>query len=217
MTFLLAYLQDYLLGPILIALFGAIVVIIKKYTDKMTRHSSVKNELSSLEVSTNIREATIAELDRIVKAAVATNMSFVEELKSSGKKLSDAQIEELNKNARILIMNSLPSDLKQDDSKIMQIIGGPEALDALIKILIEKHVYEYKPQSKDNIEDIEAEADSTIADEMTAVLLNQQKDIPQIQPEEPLPEEATEDPVGPTEAPTRSTFTIPDVYKRGVG
>lgn len=154
MQYVLEMFREYIFAPLIIALCGAVVALVVKYAEKMTRRTTVKDELESLQVSSSIRGTIIDELDKIVQAAVATNMTFVEEMKSSGRKLTDAESEELNAAARTLIMNSLPTDVKDPNGKIMAIIGGEEALNALLKILIEKHVYEYKPQSKQNVAEI---------------------------------------------------------------
>lgn len=225
LVWILEMIREYLFAPIIITLAGVAVGVVTKYFGKMTRASSVKEELSSLEVSNSIRASVIEELDKIVKAAVATNMSFVESIKIEQRKLTDEEVNELNENARKLIMNSLPADVRQEDGKIMNIIGGPEALDALINILIEKHVYEYKPQSKKNIAEATGVWDTgenANDDDDDRFIMQQYTDTSEVvddpEPEqEPEAEEDIPADIEETEKRVPNPVEIPDVYDRGVG
>lgn len=236
--YILEIFKEYIFAPLMLAFCAGVVLYVKKYVDKKTRRSSVRDELESLQVSSSIRGSIIAELDGIVKAAVATNMGVVEELKSNGRKLTDEESAELNQVARTLIMNSLPTDIKDPEGRIMSIIGGEEALNALIRILIEKHVYEYKPQSYKNIETVSmifdddpepdaVETNDEFAD--TGAVVEQYTfqegaqcdegmegvpfdEIPVVDVPTAILEGAAQQQSAPSPS---ETFTIPDVYKRG--
>ena len=63
---------------------------------------------------------------------------------SNGEHLTDEQAAELRKSAYNFVMNTLPPSLKEDDGILLEIIGGKDTLDALIRSMNDKYVYEYK-------------------------------------------------------------------------
>lgn len=135
---------DHIAIPILAALGGIVVLLIKSFASKITDSIVAKNEAASLEKVFSVKSYVVKEIDDIVGAAVASNMQLADDMKRAGQKLSDEQIEHLQESARTLVKNSLPASLTAEDGSMIGIIGGQEQLDALIAAMIEKHVYEYK-------------------------------------------------------------------------
>lgn len=135
---------DNLAVPILLALGGGIAVIVTKWTEKIGKSVTVKNEIESIEKRMKTRQDILNTLRPTVEAAVASNMQLADTLRKKNGKLTDEDVELLNNSAKELVMNTLPDSLTDDDGVLMDIIGGREQLDTAIKIMIEQYVYEYK-------------------------------------------------------------------------
>lgn len=141
---LLNSIAENIIIPIIVAFGAAILWLVKHYLDKIVKGIAVRNEISSMEKRNNIRAQLMDMISQTVQAAVASNMSVADEMKESGNKLTEDQIDQLNSSAKELIIGSLPSSLTQEDGVLLEIIGGKDTLDSLIQNLMEKYVYEYK-------------------------------------------------------------------------
>ncbi len=133
------------IGIPILAAFGAIIVgLINSFAKKITASIVAKNDAESLEKVFATKSYVIQEIDKIVEAAVASNMQIAEDMKRAGQKLSEEQITQLQESAKELVLNSLPASLTEESGSMIQVIGGQDKLYALISALLEKHVYEYK-------------------------------------------------------------------------
>ena len=131
--------------PIILVIGSAIVVVARTYIKKLTDSMIAKNEVASLNNLTSIKNNLLAEIGTIVQAAVSTNMSIADTLKSNANgKLSDAEINMLQESARKLIYQALPTNLTDQNGSLMQLIGGQDKLDAIISGLLEHAVIEAK-------------------------------------------------------------------------
>ena len=138
---------DNLAVPILIAIGGGLAVIAGKWIEKIGDSITVKNEIESIEKRTKARKDILDSLAPMVESAVASNMQLADTMRQRNGKLTEEDAAELNKSAQNLIMHTLPSSLTEDDGVLLEIIGGREQLEAAIKVMIEKYVYEYKLKS----------------------------------------------------------------------
>lgn len=130
--------------PILAALGGVLVFLLKSFADKITKSIVAKNEAASLEKVFAVKSYVMQEITTVVEAAVASNMQIADDMKRAGQKLTEEQIQQLQESAKTLVVNSLPASLTEENGSMIQIIGGTDKLDALINAMIEKSVYEYK-------------------------------------------------------------------------
>ena len=135
---------DNLAAPILIAIGGAIALLINKWADKIGNSVTVKNEIESIEKRMKTRKDILDTLAPTVEAAVASNMQLANTVKERNGKLSEEDVLMLNESAKKLVFNTLPKSLTEEDGVLLDIIGGPEQLDAAITVMIERYVYEYK-------------------------------------------------------------------------
>lgn len=142
-----SYVLDHIFVPAMIALGAALVIVVKHYADKIAKSIVAKNELSNMSKENTVRNDIIKTVDEMVKAAVASNMDITKKLKENGHKLTEHEIAELNATAKCLVMNTLPPSLTNDDGVLLEIIGGKDKLDAMIKNMIDKYAYEYKIQN----------------------------------------------------------------------
>lgn len=138
---------DHLGIPILIAIGGGFAVIASKWTEKIGNSITIKNEIDSIEKRTKARKSILETLEPAVQAAVASNMQLADTIRQNKGKLTQDDIVMLNNSAKELIMNTLPKSLTDEDGVLLDIIGGKAQLDAAIKVMIEKYVYEYKIKS----------------------------------------------------------------------
>lgn len=145
-----SYVLDHIFVPVMIVIGTALVIVVKHYADKIAKSIVAKNEISSMSKENTVRNELIKTLDEMVKAAVASNMDLSKKLKENGRKLTDNEIMELNNTVTTLVMNSLPPSLTNDDGVLLEIIGGRDKLDAIIRSMMEKYVYEYKIADKSN-------------------------------------------------------------------
>ena len=136
------------LKPILMAAgtaaAGSVPIIIKSYAGKISKSIETKNELESLTKVNEQRETLMKQIGISVKAAVASNMQAADKMKSGGNKLSDDQVDELQRNAKQLALDSLPESLTTKDGVLNNIIGGNDRLNSIIDGYLEQYVYEYK-------------------------------------------------------------------------
>ena len=139
--------------PIILIAGSTLLVIVKNYADKITKSiveknktETEKNETEKLEALANTKNSLIDGIDKIVENAVCANIQLAEELKDQSKerKLTAAQGNQLKDIAIQLIYNSLPDNLKDENNALLKLIGGKQAVDTLIKNMIEKHVIEWK-------------------------------------------------------------------------
>ena len=131
--------------PIVLVIGSALVVVVRTYVKKITDSMIEKNEVASLNNLTSIKNNLLAEIATIVQAAVSSNMSIAESLKSnSNGKLSDAEIAMLQDSARELVYKALPPNLTDQNGSLMQLVGGQDKLDAIISSLLEHSVIESK-------------------------------------------------------------------------
>lgn len=134
--------------PILALFGGAIVVLLQKFGNKITKSIDAKNEIASLNKQSATRIQLLSELKVFVEAAVASNMQLAEKMKAAqGGQLTDEQGAELQAAAKELVYKVLPPSLTEDDGVLLEVIGGRGRLDAIIDNLIEQYVYEYKTPS----------------------------------------------------------------------
>jgi phage gpG-like protein len=138
---------DNLAVPILIALGGGIAVIVTKWTEKIGKSVTIKNEIESIEKRAKVRKDILDSLEPTVKSAVATNMQLANEIKATKGRIVNEDARMLFDSTMDLIMSTLPKSLTEDDGVLLEIIGGKSQLEAAIKIMIEKYVYEYKLRS----------------------------------------------------------------------
>ena len=130
--------------PILACLGGIIVFVLKSLGDRVTKSIVAKNEAASLEKVFAVKTYVMQEISTVVDAAVASNMQIADDMKRAGQKLTEEQVQQLQESAKTLVVNSLPASLTEENGSMIQVIGGPDKLDALITAMIEKSVYEYK-------------------------------------------------------------------------
>jgi len=138
---------DNLAVPILLALGGGIAVLVTKWTEKIGKSVTVKNEIESIQKRMSTRQDILNTLRPTVEAAVASNMQLADTLRKKNGKLTEEDVELLNNSAKELVLNTLPDSLTDDDGVLLDIIGGRDQLDTAIKIMIEQYVYEYKIKS----------------------------------------------------------------------
>lgn len=136
---------DNVLLPVLLVVGSTVLLVVKSYVNKITKSIIAKNELDALERTNSVNNHLINEISIIVESAVASNMQLAESMKENNENgLSDDQIKELNESTLRLINNALPPSLLDDNSPLLEIIGGRERLNSIIKNMIEQYVYEYK-------------------------------------------------------------------------
>lgn len=136
---------DNVLLPVLLVVGSTVLLVVKSYVNKITKSIIAKNELDALERTNSVNNHLINEISVIVESAVASNMQLAESMKEGSENgLSDDQIKELNESTMRLINNALPPSLLDVDSPLLEIIGGRERLNSIIKNMIEQYVYEYK-------------------------------------------------------------------------
>ena len=133
--------------PILIAIGGGLAIIATKWTEKIGNSITLKNEIENIEKRTKARKDILETLEPAVEAAVASNMQLADTIKQTKGKLTEDDAKMLNESAKELIMNTLPKSLTDEDGVLLDIIGGRPQLDAAIKVMIERYVYEYKLKS----------------------------------------------------------------------
>lgn len=143
-TMFWSYVLDHIFVPVMVVLGAALVIVVKHYADKIAKSIVAKNELSAMSKENTVRNDIIKTVDEMVKAAVASNMDITKKLKENGHKLTDEEIAELNETAKCLVLNTLPPSLTNDDGILLEIVGGKDKLDSMIKNMIDKYAYEYK-------------------------------------------------------------------------
>ena len=140
---------DYMAVLFLVLFGGAIVTLLQKFGNKITKSIDAKNEIAALNKQSATRIQLLEELKVFVEAAVASNMQLAEKMKeASGGKLDEEQSNELKQAAKDLVYKVLPASLTDDDGVLLEVIGGRGRLDAIIDNLIEQYVFEYKNPSK---------------------------------------------------------------------
>ena len=139
---------DNLAVPILFAIGTGLGVIATKWTEKIGKSVTVKNEIESIEKRTKVRKDILESLDPIVQSAVASNMQLANEIKATKGKLTQEDAKMIYNSTMDLIMCTLPKSLTEEDGVLLEIVGGESQLKSSIKVMIEKHVYEYKFKTK---------------------------------------------------------------------
>lgn len=140
----LEILKTQLVLPLLIGCIGVIIYLSKYYMDKVSKSIVIKNEMATMEKETAVRNQVIQTIAEGTKSAVALNMDTANLLKEHGGFLSENEITELNQSAINLVLASLPSSLTDEDGALSKLIGGQEKLISIIKLFMERYVYEYK-------------------------------------------------------------------------
>lgn len=136
--------------PIIGAIGTALVIIVKQLGDRIVKSVIDKNSADEIEKAFKIQNLLMEKLDMIVKSAVASNMQIADDIKCSGKGISEQQAEVLRNSARDIIMKSLPTGITVGDNKqnVIDILGGEQRVNIMIDSLMEKYVYEYKLQKE---------------------------------------------------------------------
>lgn len=141
---------DNIMIPVVVALGALIVMIIKGYTDKISKSVLAKNYAEEVKLTFEANNKLMDEIATIVKSCVAANMEIAnymkeENLRKTGDySLSDEQIISLQKKSHITVYAQLPGSLINEDSNMCKLIGGIDQLNVLIDTFIERYVYEYK-------------------------------------------------------------------------
>lgn len=135
---------DNILLPIVVIIGSSLLLIVKSYAKKVTNSIISKNELMSLDNLTSIKNNLLSEIKTIVQAAVFTNMTLAENMKTGGKKLGDVEITMLQNSAKRLVYQSLPLSLTDENGPMLKIIGGQEKLDSIINGYLEQAVIDAK-------------------------------------------------------------------------
>ena len=139
-------LVDNILMPILMVIGSAVLVVVKSYVKRITDSMIAKNEISSLSNITTIKNNLLCEIGTIVQAAVCTNMSLAESLKSAGgtNKLTDTDIAMLQDSTKQLVYQALPTSLTEENGSLLKIVGGKDKLDLIINNQLEHAVISTK-------------------------------------------------------------------------
>jgi len=134
--------------PAIIAAAGIIIAICNKLVNSVSKSIELKNELYMLQKQIEIRNKLINIIGEHVKIAVASNMMLANDFKKEGDGyLTEEQQHQLQNNAKKIINDSIASMLGAD-SRLLEVLGGEDALNAIINAMIEKYVYEYKLEQK---------------------------------------------------------------------
>ena len=136
--------MDNMILPTILIFAGVVIYLVKKLMERVVKSIEVKNELIALEKQVSIRNKLVTIIDENVKSAVAFAMGQRNAMKEDGHKLTDEEASQLRKIVHDFVMNTLPSSVKEEGGVLYDIIGGSETLDALIRSITEKYVYEYK-------------------------------------------------------------------------
>lgn len=135
--------------PVVSALGGWVLIYIKKYIKRTLEMAEATNELNYLQKMNEVRDQILKEIEKTVKSVVASNMDLAKRMKEDLGYLTDDQIKKLNATAMEMIMASLPASLTQADGTLLNVIGGFDKLDVIIRNYMEQYVYEYKGQKKE--------------------------------------------------------------------
>lgn len=133
-----------ILEPLVLTCVGWLSVYITKCIKRYMDGIEAKNELNNMNKVNEMRSSLLKEIELNVRAAVGSNMQIANKMKSHGKKLTNEQINELQKTVKTLVMDSLPESLTTEDGVLLKIIGGKNRLDIIINNMLETAVYEYK-------------------------------------------------------------------------
>lgn len=145
MDVLIKAVVDNVVIPALVVIGSAVLVVLKSYVKKVTDSMIAQNELATLNNIASIKNHLLSEIATIVQAAVSTNMSIAEVLKSNnGGGLTDDQVAMLQKSAKDLVYQALPENLTNEEGSLMKIVGGKDKLDSIIGSLLEHSVIEAK-------------------------------------------------------------------------
>ena len=137
---------DNVLMPVLMVIGSAVLVVVKSYVKRITDSMIAKNEISTLNNITSIKNNLLAEIATIVQAAVCTNMSLAQSLRQAGDTnyLSDSEIVMLQNTTKELVYQALPASLTEDNGSLLKIIGGKDKLDVIINSQLEHAVINTK-------------------------------------------------------------------------
>lgn len=136
--------MDNMILPSILIIAGVVIYLVKKLMERVVKSIEVKNELTGLEKQVSIRNKLVSIIDENVKSAVAYNMDTRNAMKKDGHSLTEEESAKLRKSTYDFVMNTLPASVKEEGGVLYDIIGGKETLDALIRSITEKYVYEYK-------------------------------------------------------------------------
>lgn len=134
--------------PVISALGGWVLLYVKKYIKRTLEMAEATNELNYLQKMNEVREQILQEIEKTVKSAVASNMDLANRMKEEVGYITDDQKKKLNALAMELIMASLPASLTESDGTLLNVIGGFDKLNVIIRSYMEQYVYEYKKKPK---------------------------------------------------------------------
>lgn len=143
-SYFISAIMDNILVPVLVVIGSSLVFLVRSYLNKMTKSVIAKNDAEALEKLIEARSKVYQQVSDIVKTAVAGNMQLAEKMKEKGEKLTDEQINTLNEKAKNMISATLAPQMNDENSGMLDIIGGQDVLNQIIDGMIEKYVYEYK-------------------------------------------------------------------------
>lgn len=138
--------MDSIAVPAITAIGALVLLILKNFTDKISKSIIAKNKADEIEKQFSTKSLLIEQISSIVKSVVGANMQLANELKQSNRDrmLTEEQMEQLQAYAKATIMNSLPANLSDPNDELYKIIGGSSNLSSMIDSMIEQYVYEYK-------------------------------------------------------------------------
>lgn len=143
-SYIMNLITDNILVPVLTVIGAAVALYFKSYFNKLTKSQIAKNDAEALEKLIEARSRIYQQVSDIVKTSVASNMQLADSMKAKGEKLTDEQIDELNEKAKNMISATLAPQMNDENSGMLEIIGGQDVLNQIIDGMIEKYVYEYK-------------------------------------------------------------------------
>ncbi|MCM1439523.1 MAG: hypothetical protein NC131_10045 [Roseburia sp.] len=128
--------------PLLVVAFSVVIGIAKHYADLFVKMFTERQKVESVEKIASARQKLTQEIDSTTEAAVASTMDMVDNMKKSGKKLTQEQIATVNDSAKSIVFKSLPLDISGMTPS--EILGGEDVLNIMIDAAIEKYVLDYK-------------------------------------------------------------------------
>jgi hypothetical protein len=132
-----------LFQPALYILVPVILFKLQNYVKRSSDSTAEKNEREQLNLDMSTRAMAMERLGKIVANAVASNMRTADQMKSDGSPiLTEAEIEQLNQNAKDLTYSMLPDEMRSGE--LLTMLGGKATLDTLISGIMERKLIEIK-------------------------------------------------------------------------
>ena len=140
---IISIITENLLMPAILIIIPLVLIKVESYAKNLLTSTKEKNDKESLDAVTNVMHNLLDQVKTIVRAAVAANMKAANDLKADNThQLTDEEIKMLNDSARSLAYKMLPKNLTE--GSFLVLLGGAEALEALIDSLIENELIELK-------------------------------------------------------------------------